>query len=174
MNRLFSERKPRQRPVARKTLHHRDLERSKVGQASSPEIDKGIRGLHKRDFERLANFRYQIRCFERFSDEAAQREGITSLQHLLLLHLKGFPGRERATVGEIAERLQAKHHSTVTLVSRCEALGLVARHASESDRRCVEVSLLPAGEELLAWLKETHQRQLRKLASAFDVPQLGL
>ena len=74
------------------------------------------RALHKTDFEQLSEFRYQMRRFERFSERAAQSEGVTPLQYLLLLHIKGYPQREWATIGEIAERLQAQHHGVVALV----------------------------------------------------------
>lgn len=93
------------------------------------------RGLTKANFEQLSEFRYQMRRFERFSEQAAQGEGITPLQYLLLLHIKGYPERDWATVGELAERLQAQHHGVVALVSRCEALDLVRRKVSETDRR---------------------------------------
>ncbi len=91
--------------------------------------------LHKRDFEQLSEFRYQMRRFERFSERAAQSEGVTPLQYLLLLHIKGFPARAWAIIGELAERLQAQYHGVVALVSRCEAAGLVERRSSASDRR---------------------------------------
>lgn len=64
--------------------------------------------LTKHDFEVLADFRYQIRKFVRFSEQIARQHGITPRQYLLLLHVKGFPGRDWATIGELAERLQAK------------------------------------------------------------------
>ena len=90
------------------------------------ELVRGAtRSLTKKDFEQLSEFRYQMRRFERFSEQAAQGEGITPLQYLLLLHIRGYPGRDWATVGELAERLQAQHHGVVALVSRCEALDLV-------------------------------------------------
>ena len=83
----------------------------------------------------LSEFRYQMRRFERFSENAAHAEGITPLQYLLLLHIKGFPGREWATVGELAERLQAQQHGVVALLGRCEAAGLVQRRPNAQDRR---------------------------------------
>jgi hypothetical protein len=45
-----------------------------------------------------------------------QTQGITSLQYLLLLHIKGYPGRNFANVRELAERLQAKPHGVVALI----------------------------------------------------------
>ncbi|WP_027820793.1 MarR family winged helix-turn-helix transcriptional regulator [Paraburkholderia bannensis] len=131
-------------------------------------------GLKKADFEQLSEFRYQMRRFERFSEQAAQNEGITPLQYLLLLHVKGYPNREWATIGELAERLQAQHHGVVALVSRCEALELVERRVSERDRRQVEVHLLAAGEKLLARLAELHRAELRSLDGAFTVPHIDL
>lgn len=129
-------------------------------------------GLDKTDFEQLSEFRYQMRRFERFSEQAAQSEGITPLQYLLLLHVKGYPGREWATIGELAERLQAQHHGVVALVSRCEALDLVKRKVSEADRRQVEVHLQKTGEKLLSRLAELHRAELKSLDGAFNVPQI--
>ena len=130
------------------------------------------RPLTKKDFESLSEFRFQMRRFERFSERAAQGEGITPQQYLLLLHIKGCPGREWATVGELAERLQMQAHGAVALVTRCEALGLVARKASETDRRQVEVSLLPGGERLLRRLADLHRAELKSLKGVFEVPQI--
>jgi DNA-binding MarR family transcriptional regulator len=128
--------------------------------------------LTQSDFAALSEFRYQMRRYERFSENAVQLEGITPLQYLLLLHVKGFPGREWATVGELAERLQAKPHGVVALVSRCEAGGLVQRRANADDRRRVEVHLLPAGEAILTHLASIHRAELRALQGKFTVPHL--
>ena len=132
------------------------------------------RGLTKADFEQLSEFRYQMRRFERFSEQAAQGEGITPLQYLLLLHIKGYPDRDWATIGELAERLQAQHHGVVALVSRCEALDLVRRKISETDRRQVEVHLLKSGEQVLSRLAEMHRAELKSLKGAFNVPQIDV
>lgn len=128
--------------------------------------------LTKEDFAALSEFRYQMRRFEHFSENAVQAEGITPLQYLLLLHIKGFPGREWATVGELAERLQAKQHGVVALITRCEQAGLVVRRASTADRRRVEVHLLPAGEAVLTHLAAIHRAELRAVQGVFTVPNL--
>jgi DNA-binding MarR family transcriptional regulator len=116
--------------------------------------------LKKKDFEALSYFRYQLRRFLRFSEEIVRKEGVTPLQYLLLLHIKGYPGREWATVGELAERLQSHHHGTVALVSRCEKLGLVKRKASAADRRQVEIHLTPKGERSVDRLAQLHRDEL--------------
>ncbi|MGF6530195.1 DNA-binding MarR family transcriptional regulator [Paraburkholderia sp. GAS206C] len=132
------------------------------------------RGLTKTNFEQLSEFRYQMRRFERFSEQAAQGEGITPLQYLLLLHIKGYPERDWATIGELAERLQSQHHGVVALVSRCEALDLVRRKISDTDRRQVEVHLLKAGEQVLSRLAKMHRAELKSLKGAFKVPQIDV
>lgn len=129
--------------------------------------------LDKADFTTLSEFRYQMRRFERFSDDVIQTHGITPLQYLLLLHIKGYPGRDWATVGELAERLQAKPHGVVALVTRCETARLVQRRHSSTDRRRVEIHLLPEGEALLARLAQLHRTELLSLAGVFTIPTVA-
>ena len=90
-----------------------------------------------------------------------------------MLQIKGFPGREWATVAELAERLQAKHHGVVALISRCESAGLVRRSASRSDQRRVEVQLTPEGEECLGQLARLHRDELQSVKDGFAVPGIG-
>jgi DNA-binding MarR family transcriptional regulator len=129
--------------------------------------------LTKTEFEALSEFRYQIRRFERFSEDAVQACGITPLQYLLLLHVKGFPGRAFATVGELANRLQAKPHGVVALVSRCEENGFVERRQGSADRRQVEIHLLAAGEKVLRHLAELHRTELQSLSSVFPIANIN-
>jgi len=128
--------------------------------------------MSKKDFEALADFRYQLRRFLRFSEEITRRHGVTPLQYLLLLNIKGFPGREWATAGELAERLQAKHHGVVALITRCEKLDLVGRRVSSQDRRQVEVRLSKKGEALLSKLAALHRAELLSLKVNFVVPDV--
>ena len=128
--------------------------------------------LKKKDFEALSDFRYQLRRFLRFSEEIVHKEGVTPLQYLLLLHIKGYPGREWATVGELAERLHSHHHGTVALVSRCEKLGLVKRKASAADRRQVEIHLTSKGGRSLDRLARLHRAELLDTKSFSSYTQL--
>jgi DNA-binding MarR family transcriptional regulator len=89
---------------------------------------------------------------------------------LLLLHIKGYPGRDYAYVGELAERLQAHAHGVVALVTRCASRGLVQRRPSERDGREVEVHLLPKGERLLLRLASLHRTELVAIRNVFPVP----
>jgi DNA-binding MarR family transcriptional regulator len=126
--------------------------------------------LSKKDFETLSSFRYQLRRFLRFSEEAARLHGITHLQYQLLLHVRGFADREWATISELAERLQAHHHGVVSLISRCEKLELVQRQVGRNDRREVEVHLTPKGDDVLIALAGQHRNELLRLQGVFHVP----
>ena len=130
----------------------------------------GVAVLTKAAFEQLSEFRYQMRRFERFSERAARSHGVTPLQYLMLLHIKGFSGREYANVGELAERLQAQPHGVVALITRCEERGLVQRRTSERDAREVEVHLLKPGERLLVKLAALHRAELKSIRGVFPVP----
>jgi DNA-binding MarR family transcriptional regulator len=116
----------------------------------------------------LSAFRYRLRRFLRFSEDAARQAGLTVLQYQLLLHIAGFEGREWATVGELAELLQAKPHGVVALVSRCEDLGFVRRRPGRHDLRQVEVHLSVKGRRYLARLATQHQEPLLLLAEALE------
>jgi DNA-binding MarR family transcriptional regulator len=126
--------------------------------------------MSKADFEALAGFRYRLRRFLRFTEEVSRRARVTALQYQLLLQIKGYPGREWTTVLELAERLQAKHHGVVALISRGEAAGLVRRRASRSDLRRVEVHLTPSGQRCLERLARMHRDELQSVKNGFVVP----
>jgi DNA-binding MarR family transcriptional regulator len=124
----------------------------------------------KADFETLSDFRYQVRRFLRWSEQLTRRMGVTNLQYLLMLHVKGFPGRDWATITELAERLQAKHHGVVALVTRCEKLGLVERRSGRDDGRAVEIHLTRKGAKTVDRLARLHRDELMRLEGSFAVP----
>ncbi|TMS56568.1 MarR family transcriptional regulator [Imbroritus primus] len=122
--------------------------------------------MPKETLELLSEFRYRLRHFLRFSEEAAKEAGITVLQYQVLVHLGGFPGRDWATISELAERLQSQPHGVVALITRCEDLGLVRRVHSVTDRRQVEVHMTARGRKCLDMLAARHWEMLPALAQA--------
>ncbi|MGH3781856.1 MAG: MarR family winged helix-turn-helix transcriptional regulator, partial [Pseudonocardiaceae bacterium] len=130
----------------------------------------GSATLTKQDFEALARFRFGIRRYLRFSEEAVRRDGLTPQQYQLLLALKGFPGREWATVRELADRLQLRHHSVVELVNRAQGQGLVQRAPHPSDGRAVQVLLTPEGSRVMARLSALHRDQLGRMDAVLTLP----
>lgn len=121
------------------------------------------RRVNKSEFETLAAFRYALRRFLHFSEEAAHAAGITPQQYQALLAIKGFPGREKVTVGELAERLQLRHHSTVGLVDRLVTEKLAHRLASETDRRRVVIELTERGQVMVETIASAHRSQLKRV-----------
>jgi DNA-binding MarR family transcriptional regulator len=133
-------------------------------------VDDGQAGsaaLTKQDFEALARFRFGIRRYLRFSEETVRSHGLTPQQYQLLLALKGFPGRDWATVRELADRLQLRHHSVVELINRAQGQGLVERVPHPDDARAVRVQLTADGEQILGRLSALHRdERLRRSLTA--------
>ncbi len=120
------------------------------------------RSLPLAAFRSLAEFRHQIRRFLRYSEDAAREYGIEPQQHQLLLAIKGLPEGQLATIGELADRLQIRHHSAVELINRLATQGFVKRAVSSVDRREVLIHLTPSGERVLHALSVEHQTELTK------------
>ncbi len=119
------------------------------------------------DYQALAEMRYQIRHFLHFSEQAAREAGLVPQQHQLLLALKGLPAGRKATISELAERLQIRHHSTVELIDRLVERGLIARLRDEADQRRVIIHLTPQGEQVLRRLSLLHRHELQLAGPAF-------
>ena len=116
------------------------------------------------DYRALAEFRYQIRRFLRFSEQAARRAGLEPAQHQLILAVKAHAGEP--TVGELAERLQLQHHSVVGMIDRLAECGLVRRNRAEDDRRRVRVRLTPKGQSVLRQLSLEHRAEIGSAGGA--------
>jgi DNA-binding MarR family transcriptional regulator len=121
------------------------------------------------EYETLADLRYSLRQFLRFSEEAAHDAGITPQQHQALLAIKGFPEGRQMTIGELAERLQVRHHSAVGLVDRLVSSGAVVRRNGVADRRQVSLALTDRGEKTLEKLSAAHKEQLRRIGPHIEI-----
>jgi DNA-binding MarR family transcriptional regulator len=119
------------------------------------------------NIQAMAELRYQIRLFLRFSENAARQAGLEPQQHQLLLAVKGLPPSLRPTVGVLAERMQLKPHSTVGLIDRLVEGGFLARLRATDDRRQVLVKLTHDGEQILQKLAVHHLDQLRSVGPKF-------
>jgi DNA-binding MarR family transcriptional regulator len=114
------------------------------------------------EYRSLAQFRRALRSFLYFSEEAARAAGLTPAQHQLLLAVRGAEGDEPPTIGEVADWMKLRHHSTVELVNRAEASGLLQRVPDQSDRRRQRLVLTDLGETKLAALTTLHREELRR------------
>ncbi len=122
--------------------------------------------LKASDYTALADFRYQIRRFLHFSEQAARRAGVEPQHHQLMLAIRGAGNGECCRIADLAERLQIQHHSAVELVGRLEEKDLIQRNRGAEDRREVYVSLTPHGEQVLRELTLHHREELRSAAPA--------
>lgn len=134
-----------------------------MGSSETPQPDISLAG-----YKKLAEFRYRIRQFLHFSEEAARLAGIEPQQHQLLLAIKGLPEGTRPTVTAISSRLCLRHHSTVELINRLVERGALMRRHSEQDRREVLIELTPHGEHLLRMLSVLHWEELQNSGPALS------
>ena len=117
-------------------------------------------------YQQLAEFRYQIRRFLRFSEEAARQHGLEPQQHQLLVVIKGLPPGMRPNVRTISDRLCLRHNTTVELINRLAERGLLHRKTSPEDRREVLIQLTPSGDEILQKLFTLHWEELQTAGPA--------
>ena len=120
------------------------------------------------DFEHLLAFRVSLRRFQHWSEDQARASGLTHAQHQLLVAIKGHPGDLAPAVGELADYLLLRHHSTVELLDRAEVAGLVRRGPDADDARVVRVMLTAKGDRLVTELTKSHLIELYKLAAVLD------
>ena len=115
----------------------------------------------------MAELRYQIRLFLRFSENAARAAGVEPQQHQLLLAVRGLPEGLKPTIGALAERMQLQHHSTVELIDRLVDRGFLCRLRATDDRRQVFVKLTRDGENFLKKLSLYHLQELQSTGPKF-------
>jgi DNA-binding MarR family transcriptional regulator len=131
-------------------------------------VNGDIVKVTKTEYETLADLRYSLRQFLHFSEEAAHNEGVTPQHHQALLAIKGFPEKRNITIGELAERLQVRHHSAVGLVDRLVLKNYVTRKRHPDDRRQVSLALTERGDHVLEKLSTAHKEQLRRVGPRIE------
>lgn len=129
------------------------------------------------DYQALSEFRYQIRRFLRFSEQAARAAGIEKQQYQFMLQIKGMPAGMRPRIRDLANRLEIQHHSAVELINRLESHGFVRRERGTDDRREVLLALTPKGERVVSELAMHHHEQLQfagpRLVAALQKLRMG-
>jgi DNA-binding MarR family transcriptional regulator len=126
-----------------------------------PAAESLKRTISHEEYRQISEFRYRIRQFLHFSEEAARAHAIEPQQHQLLLAIKGLPRGARPTIKEVSSRLCLRHHSTVELANRLVARGAITRRQSDDDAREVLLELTPQGEEILRELHLLHWQELQ-------------
>ena len=132
------------------------------------------RDLEDADYRRLLQFRTRLRRFLRWSEEQAEKAGLTAAQHQLMLAIRGHEGEQGPTIGDVASYLLLRHHSAVGLVDRAERSGMVERHEDSRDRRVVRLRLTAQGSRTLQKLSELHLEEIQRLAPRIQEISHGL
>src|SRR5262245_55936142 len=112
-------------------------------------VEMRVRDLSDIDYQALAGFRFQLRRFISFSEQAARQVGLEPRQHQLLLALRGLPADVEPSVQTLAERMVLRHNTVVELIDRLELADLVKRERAREDKRRARIAITPRGETLL-------------------------
>src|SRR3954467_15815387 len=139
-----------------------------VAREARTRYERRVAELSEDEYERLLAFRTGLRRFNHWSEQQAQAVGLTHMQHQLLLAIRGHKDERGPTVGDVAEYLMLRHHSTVELANRAEAGAWVTRHRDHDDARVVRLRLTQKGDAVLSDLTELHLSELRRLAPLLD------
>jgi DNA-binding MarR family transcriptional regulator len=132
------------------------------------------RDLEDADYRRLLKFRTDLRRFLHWSEEQAEKAGLTAAQHQLLLAVRGHDGAQGPTIGDVAGYLMLRHHSAVGLVDRAVKAGMVERQENAGDRRVVRLRLTPLGQRTLQQLSALHLEEIQRLAPRIQEISQGL
>ncbi|HEX4966263.1 MAG TPA: MarR family transcriptional regulator [Thermoanaerobaculia bacterium] len=130
--------------------------------------------LEDADYQKLLQFRVGLRRFLHWSEEQAEKAGLTPAQHQLLLAVRGHNGADGPTIGDVAGYLLLRHHSAVGLVDRAVKAGLLERREDAADRRVVRLRLSGRGEQILEQLTELHLEEIKRLAPRVRAISQGL
>jgi len=126
------------------------------------------RKFPKHSYEALADFRYALRQFLAFSEQAANDVGLSPQQYQALLAIKGSRSKTDLGIQDIADRLLIRHHTAVELVDRLEKNGFVTRVKDKDDLRRVQVRLTTKTERVMDKLAAAHLRELRGIRPVLD------
>lgn len=126
-------------------------------------MESRISTMSNDDYMTLASFRVALRKFLRTSEKIARDLGFTPQKYQAMLAVRGFPGTEPPSIGDLAARLHVRHNSAVGLITRIEKEGYVRREKSKVDQRRIHVCLTPKGQALLDRLAEAHRAELRQI-----------
>jgi len=132
------------------------------------------RDLEDSDYRRLLQFRTDLRRFLHWSEEQAEKAGLTPAQHQLLLAVRGHDGDQGPTIGDVAGYLMLRHHSAVGLVDRAVKAGMIERHEDPGDRRVVRLRLTPLGLGTLQRLSALHLEEIQRLTPRIQEISHGL
>lgn len=118
----------------------------RVSSRPAPEpLSDHIPELDLAHVRKLAEFRYQVRRFLHVSHVAAEEAGMRFQQYQMLQCVCGMPDGVEPTIANVAARMFLKHNSTVELVDRTIAQGLLRRTGDPNDHRRILLRVTPEG-----------------------------
>ncbi|WFU28828.1 MarR family winged helix-turn-helix transcriptional regulator [Bradyrhizobium sp. CB1717] len=104
----------------------------------------------------------------RQGDEMMIREAGISLDRALFPLLVGIERRGPIGVVDLADRMGRDYTTVSRQVAKLESLGLVKRHASETDRRVSEATVTPSGKAMTDAVDRARERIVGGMFASWD------
>jgi DNA-binding MarR family transcriptional regulator len=114
------------------------------------------------EYRELAEFRYQIRCFQSVSEERARELGIDLDSWLLLLVVQGLPEGVQPTVGGLSDRMCVPKEEVNRLIDLAVARNDITRSSSDAGGTTDWVKLTRNGRELLRRMSLANRDELER------------
>lgn len=108
----------------------------------------------------------ELRPCRRTRGDRAHAAGPIPTLHQLLFVILGHLADDAATVVQVADALQMRHHSVVELDQRFETAGLIGRERRGGSQRLNHRHLAPRGTHQLTFPVHLHLRRVCALADA--------
>src|SRR5665213_1476074 len=109
---------------------------------------------------KLAEFRFQLRKFLRFSEIAAEAAGISVQQYQMLQVIAAMPEGQGASISYLADRMILRHNSAVELVDRAVRAGMVRRESDDEDLPPSTIRFITECDKVVKQLYPTHLEEL--------------
>jgi DNA-binding MarR family transcriptional regulator len=114
------------------------------------------------EYRELAEFRYQIRCFQSVSEEHARDLGIDLDSWLLLLVVQGLPEGVQPTITGLADRMCLPKEAVNRLIDQSVTRGDLTRASSDIGGSADWVKLTRNGRELLRRMSMANRDELER------------
>lgn len=135
--------------------------------------DRSLQSNNQESLESAAwhNFANTYRTVYSYVNSDLRQYGLTPPQYSVMRSI-GTSEAGMLTMSEIGKQMVVTYANITTVVDNLEKLEYVRRTRDSIDRRCVKVSLTPAGLRLFQKIKRAHARQIEKLMKALDEQEL--
>ena len=134
---------------------------------------KNTKPIENRSERALLNIMHTGSCLRNVANEALKGYDLTDSQYNVLRILRGQQGKPM-NLFEIVSRMVHRDSNVSRIVDKLELKGLVERKVDEKNRRRVDITITPAGIELLQSIQPALISSIEATFSALKAEEIEL